>query len=1023
MAIEFAHVEIVQAGPSSSAVGLSAYVSRESRVNRITGQAYDFTEGESDVVAKGIALPKNAPAWAREATGAEIWNAAEHAELLKDGSRLRLNAQLAKHVILALPNELDPADQIALVLEFVEAEYTSRGIVVEWAVHRPDPGSPLNAHAHLIVATRYLTETGFGKKARELNPKFYAGSVVEADQLGAQWRAAQEGYFAARGLDISVDAKAAIPRRRLPRLEMREPGAVAAENAERAKAAKALVSDPATLLELVTETRAVFTARDISRTIAKHGIEGEAAINLRDRALKMALALADENGPNGYFTTKEIRESERLAVSLARTLRRKSVGWSRPSGRQITEAIERHQIDDEQREAVRTALGKDQGRISIWFGIAGAGKTRALQAARDAYESAGWTVLAAAPTNTVARDLEGAGFRASTLHRLLGEIERGRTTLDRRTVVVIDEAAMLSTEQFVNVLGAVERSEARVLLVGDDRQLGAIEPGGMFGVLRDELGFSEFRTVRRQREKWQKDATVFLAEGKMLEALELYAKAGAVHFEATTENAIGALVARWKYDSDPARAVGGNREVVRFVYARTNAEVNRLNLALREEAKEIGLVHGREITYAAERGAVTLAAGDRIQFRANDHRLRLFNGNVGTVLEVGEHKIRVRLDGGRELEFDPREYRDFTLGYAGTVFRGQGKTQTETYVLHGAYTDRASSYVALTRHSAQVSVFVGKDIAPDLETLSRQMGRVAAHGSSLRYHIADPRMSEIAPVARPRADVPSTADVERRRALSARVGGMLAKVGERAERARSAIAALDERLRDWLSGIAPDGFVRAHEKTPAPLVVYAAALSDDRTERLLGEVPAAFIPLDVELVFVGKQLKEIAEKSRPGPAPNWEQYREQALEILVGQIKEARVAVEAKRREGNPFTRLIADPARDEQARVNKLLRWRREVEANDGEGADRVRDLFRRRLEKYQVRAQIHSRNRNALDWVEAAREAPLGERRLRAEQAAAQVSYARHFDLADRLQQAVDRSAVVEPVRRERVPTRQIE
>src|SRR5215203_2236848 len=116
MAIEFARVEVVHAGPGSSAVGLSAYISREVRTNALTGQVYAFREQAADVVANGIALPTKVPLWAKEATsGEQIWNEAERAELLKDGSRLRANAQLAKHVILAMPAGLAEADQVALL--------------------------------------------------------------------------------------------------------------------------------------------------------------------------------------------------------------------------------------------------------------------------------------------------------------------------------------------------------------------------------------------------------------------------------------------------------------------------------------------------------------------------------------------------------------------------------------------------------------------------------------------------------------------------------------------------------------------------------------------------------------------------------------------------------------------------------------------------------------------------------------------------------------------------------------------
>lgn len=429
-------------------------------------------------------------------------------------------------------------------------------------------------------------------------------------------------------------------------------------------------------------------------------------------------------------------------MGLARRLReRRRWWWQGPGEAAVERAIAAHEMDGEQQAAVRRAILEEDGDISVWFGIAGAGKTRALEAARDAYRAAGWRVLAAAPTNTVARDLGRAGFEASTTYRLLGQIERGRLALDRTTVVIVDEAAMLSTEQYVRLLSAVREAGARVLLVGDDRQLGSIEPGGLFRELRHELGWSEFRTVRRQKEAWQREATELLADGRMLAALERYEQAGAVRFSETGEEAMRALVAAWKRDG-MAEEFGSEPEAVRFAYARTNREVNALNEALREAARELGWLTGPEVTYAAARGEVTLAAGDRVQFRANDHEIGLYNGNVGTVLEAREDLLRVRLDGGREMDIDPRAYTDFTLGYSGTVYRGQGKTQTSTYVLHGAGADRASSYVALTRHSRSVELFAGRDVAPDLKTLARQMGRRVGRGASLAYRMV--RAPEIA---------------------------------------------------------------------------------------------------------------------------------------------------------------------------------------------------------------------------------------------------------------------------------------
>lgn len=212
---------------------------------------------------------------------------------------MRASAQLARHVILAMPVELDEAQQLELLAAWVEAEYTSKGLAVEWALHRPDEGEEENPHAHLLVATRYLDEQGFGKKAREVGPQFYAGGLVGKDNPGERWRHFQEGYFRSRGLEFSVDARSAVPGLKLPKWERRVPRDVAVENELRANTAHVLVRDPALLLELVTETRAVFSERDLTRALRKHGIDGEEAEKIRAEALAQALALGDEQGPNG----------------------------------------------------------------------------------------------------------------------------------------------------------------------------------------------------------------------------------------------------------------------------------------------------------------------------------------------------------------------------------------------------------------------------------------------------------------------------------------------------------------------------------------------------------------------------------------------------------------------------------------------------------------------------------------------------------------------------------------------------
>ena len=103
---------------------------------------------------------------------------------------------------------------------------------------------------------------------------------------------------------------------------------------------------------------------------------------------------------------------------------------------------------------------------------AGAGKTLALAAARMSWESSGYRVLGTALSARAARGLrDGAGIESQSLASLLAGIESGRTQLGACDVVVLDEAGMVGTRALTRIVQGAEVAGAKVVLVGDPRQL------------------------------------------------------------------------------------------------------------------------------------------------------------------------------------------------------------------------------------------------------------------------------------------------------------------------------------------------------------------------------------------------------------------------------------------------------------------------------------------------------------------------------------------------------------------------
>ena len=138
-------------------------------------------------------------------------------------------------------------------------------------------------------------------------------------------------------------------------------------------------------------------------------------------------------------------------------------------------------------------------------------------------------MIGLAPTNAVAQDLAKDGFtEAGTVHAALFALKNGRTAWDRKTVVIVDEAAMSDARITGELLAAARQAGAKLILAGDDRQLASIERGGLFAELKQRHGAADITTVTRQRVDWQRQAAHDLAEGRFAEAVAAFDKAGAI---------------------------------------------------------------------------------------------------------------------------------------------------------------------------------------------------------------------------------------------------------------------------------------------------------------------------------------------------------------------------------------------------------------------------------------------------------------------------------------------------------------
>lgn len=192
-------------------------------------------------------------------------------------------------------------------------------------------------------------------------------------------------------------------------------------------------------------------------------------------------------------------------------------------------------------------------------------------------------------------------------------------------------------------------------------------------------------------------------------------------------------MAAWKRDgeADPTKT--------RFVFAYTNKDVDALNTELRQVRRERGELTGRDVALETKHGRAAFAVGDRVQFTDTDKKLRIYNGNVGTItrLDPSTGTITATLDAagreGREVTWTAAEFEGFRHGHAGTIYKGQGKTLDRTYIYHTEHWRSAASYVALTRQRESAEVFVARETARDAGQLARQMARGEVRSASLAW--------------------------------------------------------------------------------------------------------------------------------------------------------------------------------------------------------------------------------------------------------------------------------------------------
>ena len=461
------------------------------------------------------------------------------------------------------------------------------------------------------------------------------------------------------------------------------------------------------------EHHAVFDAKDL-RTVVLEQAAGEMS---PEQALEVAKAMVRDRRvltlEGGRMTTLAVRAQEQAIERRAQQL-------AAPGGRDVGEHARTRAISEvaeqlaaspspEQTAALRAITGDE--RLAVLIGPAGTGKGVVIDMATRAEKHAGHHTIGVAVSGSTAERLgettPALAGRTSTIDALIARADAGTVKIGPNTTVFLDEAGMADHRRLDALTRLIEQSGAKLVAVGDGKQLPSIGPGGMFDRLTTHARSAELEDIHRTSDPGERQAWAALRRGEPEQAMAHYQARGELFFNDTREEAGEAAVQRWA----ELTQMRDPRQVALIADA-SNVEIDRLNARAQNLRIDRGELSGAEVPLVHQHYG--LYQGDLVTFTAQ-HRIpgqaRVENGARGQVTRTHQDGLTVLLDGSeREIALGGQDLENLRLAYAQHVYRQQGATVERSVVVTGGWqTSKESAYVQATRAREATEWFLARD--------------------------------------------------------------------------------------------------------------------------------------------------------------------------------------------------------------------------------------------------------------------------------------------------------------------------
>lgn len=437
------------------------------------------------------------------------------------------------------------------------------------------------------------------------------------------------------------------------------------------------------------------------------------------------------------------------------------------SDKAIANALEPILLTEGQHNAITNALSTTD-QFTAWQGIAGAGKTYALNHFKQIASANGYLIKGFAPSAKAAKVLENeVGIDASTVASILYS-KSPASTNNNQQIWIVDEAGLLGANAAHSLLSLAKKIQARVLFVGDIKQLSAVEAGSPFKSLQQAgMATTIMNQSLRQRTPELQNAVDLIANDAIISGMKRLEEAGCVK-EVSEEDKIEAIKNDYLNFSVKERdktliLAGTNKERLAITKAireklkqdgslGKSATVNQLknkgltkvqmkyisnfdvgdivvpifdykkrklnkgqlyevvdkildNLVLRDETGFTLPVDAGFEKAVYQKSNIEIAVGDRLKWNKNKKNHRRRNGQEFTVKAIEKSTATIEYKDEKKDTIDLNEAQYLDYAIVNTTYSSQGKTADNVLIAADSTLSKESFYVAVSRAKYNLKLY------------------------------------------------------------------------------------------------------------------------------------------------------------------------------------------------------------------------------------------------------------------------------------------------------------------------------